>query len=200
MNIVDYLQQFCDPDNGRYDVSKPFQHNSYSIGTNGFVVVAIQNANRIDNGTRSLPPVDMFPWSLFKSNGFQAWPETKLVEYEYYSDCTECDSKGRVGNDVKECEVRIFDLEFCDKCKVGWVGGSECDSCGGEGHNNKVACIGNKFISPKFEKIITKMPGQVSFLETDYGKAIPFRSEQNGDWPGCIGFICPITNEGGSAL
>lgn len=144
----------------RFDLSKPFDWNGYSIATDGRKLIRVPMVGSVCGTTlRKTPNVEFLPWETFKSNGWKPYKEHRVALDE--STCEKCLGIGWIGNtEWKEFDVRtapeiyrqrfmqnmMWDLELdryqeltehLDK-KLGWmhtdwVGSSLCDLCNGSG-------------------------------------------------------------------
>lgn len=146
----------------RFDLSKPFDWNGFTIATDGrkLIRVPMVESSTADN-PRKAPNVEGLPWDTFNSDGWKPFDPYRVPMKE--ATCANCCGIGWVGNpEWRQFDVRTapevyqrrfihetcMDLELEDYTEArmeldkrigwmttAWVGSALCDVCDGSGHD-----------------------------------------------------------------
>lgn len=144
------LGVFCDPDVGRYDLSRPFLQEGLTYATDGHICVrtGLIDAPPEDSEERRLPKAAGLSWWEGQLQGWQSLDGARRVSVGVSMACPTCFGKGRVGKGVKPCAkcegegwYTYFDddgfAEYekrCPDCETtGYIGGIVCGECQGSG-------------------------------------------------------------------
>jgi hypothetical protein len=152
----------------RFNLSKPFDWNGYSIATDGRKLVRVPMVESVcGTNLQRTPNVSGLPWETFQSGGWKPYKEHRVAQDE--TTCEACLGIGWIGNpEWREFDLRSapevyqrrilrdmmwdYELESVHEVvaelnrRVGWmhtdwVGENMCEACNGSGTNEDGVAI-----------------------------------------------------------
>lgn len=152
---------FCDPEFVRYSLGRPFAVEGSVCATNGHILILHgDNGSLTQDLPGRFPNIRKLDWSPFDKPGWKPLPKPQWYNAvpKWGAECPECLATGRIGDDVRRCEVCHGNSDNwgtlpdgtngCPKCHYGWVGGTACHRCKPErdvdGDVTVGICYGNR--------------------------------------------------------
>ncbi len=147
----------------RFDLSKPFDFNGFSIATDGrkLIRVPVMQSSELD-GSRKTPDASHLPWDGFDDGGWKPFSKQRIKPKNTGTYCEQCCGIGWIGKtEWKEFDVRTtpepyrkryeHDCWIDSECfnqdefskylerhgwkTTDWIGEKMCDQCVGSGWN-----------------------------------------------------------------
>lgn len=186
------LSLFCDGDFTRYDLSRPFTQEEWTYATDARICIRTQLVTQLDVESQGrVPRGDSLGWDDGKN--WRPWRTRRIPSLGDCYTCPTCDGKGRQGNCTAcpRCCDGFVEIDYddavcghgsyeegCKHCNaLGWIGGTECETCNGAGDVDFCYRLGHVHIAPAYESKIMTLQ-DVEFADDrsrDPESGIPFR-------------------------
>jgi hypothetical protein len=101
----DDLKKFCSDDSDRFWINNPWSIDSYSLATNGYILIRIPRLEDIPENPKAPDCSNLWP-----PIQPQEWFEIPNLPSEEYKLCEECKGKGKIRYE------RHGKLEICEDC------------------------------------------------------------------------------------
>lgn len=165
MNLLD----FCDSNDPRTYIQKPFYANGYLYATNGHIAIKVDNNPEIDIDSIKAPDgvcqaIDNYINSAQMDSLIDVCTlqipllekcQCQTQQQEKEVDCDDCDGKGYFyygeNNHIYQCE------ECCSSGKVP-SGTYLCAYCTGSGFKKDSVKVGDSLIDGRYIRMITQLP------------------------------------------
>jgi len=125
--------QWVDPSVTRLNLANPFTLDGFTYATDGRKLIRLQcDSKNETQANLKIPNVHQLPWDSFDSGGWKSLKYDKAKAKSEFVMCCQCCGLGRIGSDLAWKDNGDSDALFWDG-KTGWIGGTECERCTGEG-------------------------------------------------------------------
>jgi hypothetical protein len=168
MVTKEILEKFCDPENARYHIDKPWSIDDVSLATDGKILIRVPRL-------QDVPECGDAPGALHIFNDNP--PPSDNGQWQSLPSCKECDGKAQ----------HIFKTEFNEyTCPCKTCRGTGMDISEEDVQNLMVITIGPMKFQTKYLALIKMLPNAMIYPNDDLEKPSWFRFD-SGD-----GLIMPV--------